>query len=57
VDGRAVAVWEHTREGNRLRIKVAKFGPISRRVAAGIREEARDLGRFLGTPNVDVQIG
>jgi uncharacterized protein YcaQ len=57
VDGRAVAVWEHTREGNRLRIKVAKFGPISRRVAAGIREEARDFGRFLEIPNVDVQIG
>ena len=57
VDGRAIAVWEHAREGNRLRVKVAKFGSISRRITAGIREEARDLGRFLGTPNVDVQIG
>lgn len=57
VDGRAAAVWEHARAGNRLRVKVAKFGSISRRVTAGIREEARDLGRFLGTPNVDVQIG
>jgi hypothetical protein len=57
VDGRAAAVWEHAREGNRLRVKVAKFGSISRRIIAGIREEARDLGRFLGTPNVDVQIG
>jgi hypothetical protein len=57
VDGRAAATWEHAREGNRLRLTVAKFGSISRRVAAGIREEARDLGRFLGTPNVDVQIG
>jgi hypothetical protein len=57
VDGRAAAVWEHAREGNRLRVKVTKFGSISRRITAGIREEARDLGRFLGTPNVDVQIG
>jgi len=57
VDGRVAAVWEHTREGNRLRVKVAKFGSISRRIIAGIREEARDLGRFLGTSNVDVQIG
>ena len=57
VDGRVTAVWEHAREGNRLRVKVTKFGSISRRVTAGIREEARDLGRFLGTPNVDVQIG
>ena len=57
VDGRAAAVWEHAREGNRLRVKVAKFGSMSRHITDGIREEAQDLGRFLGTPNVDVQIG
>jgi hypothetical protein len=56
VDGRATAVWEHAREGNRLRVKVAKFGSISRHITVDIREEARDLGRFLGIPNVDVQI-
>jgi len=56
VDGRAAAVWEHAREGNRLSVKVAKFGSISRRITAGIREEARDLGRFLGTQIVDVQV-
>jgi len=56
VDGRVAAVWEHVREGNRLRVKVTKFGSISKRIAAGIREEARDLGRFLGTQNVDIQI-
>ena len=57
VDGRVAAIWEHAREGNRLRVKVAKFGPISRRIAAGIHEEARGLGRFLETPHVDIQIG
>lgn len=57
VDGRVAAVWEHAREENRLRVKVTKFGSIPRGVPAGIREEAQDLGRFLGTPNVDVQIG
>ena len=57
VDGRAAATWEHAREGNRLRVKVAKFGSISRSITTGIREEAQDLGRFLGIPNVDVQIG
>jgi len=56
VDGRARAVWAHAWEGNRLRVKVTKFGSISRAVAAGIREEAQNLGRFLGSPNVDVQI-
>src|SRR6266542_4537909 len=29
VDGRAAAVWEHAREGNHLRVKMVKFGPIS----------------------------
>ena len=57
VNGRVAAVWEHTREGNHLRVKVTKFGPISRGVTAGIREEAQDLGRFLRAPNVDVQTG
>jgi hypothetical protein len=58
VDGRVAATWEYTREGKKhLRVNVAKFGPISRGVSALIREEARDLSRFLGVPTVDVQIG
>jgi hypothetical protein len=56
-DGRVRAVWEQTWDGQRLLVKVTKFGPISRHIAAGIREEAQDLGRFLGAPNVEVQIG
>jgi uncharacterized protein YcaQ len=56
VNGHVTAVWEHVREGKRLRVKVAKFESMSRPVIAGIREEAQDLGRFLGIPNVDVQI-
>jgi hypothetical protein len=56
VDGRIAAVWTHAREGNRLRLNVRKFGSLSRRIIVGIREEAYDLGRFLGIPNVDVQI-
>ena len=57
VDGRVAAVWEQAREGDRLRVRVTKFGPLSRAVSAGIREEARELSRFLGLPNVDIQIG
>lgn len=56
VNGRAAGVWAHTRDGNRLRVRVTKFASLSRRIMTGIREEARDLGRFLGVPNVDVQI-
>ena len=57
VDGRVTAVWEHAREGKRLRVKVTKFEKLSRHVAADIREEAQHLGRFLGIPEVDVEIG
>jgi uncharacterized protein YcaQ len=57
VDGRVRAVWEHTWEGKRLIVKVARFESISRRVAAGIHEEAQDLGRFLEASNVDVRTG
>jgi hypothetical protein len=57
VDGRAAGIWEFARERQRLCVKVTMFGSISERVTANIHQEARDLGRFLGTPNVDVQIG
>lgn len=57
VDGRVKGVWEYAREGNRLLVKLTKFERLSRQMADCIREEAQDLGRFLGTPNVDVQIG
>lgn len=56
VDGRVAGMWAHAREGDRLRIRVTKFDPISRRIAAGIRAEARGLARFLGCADVDVEI-
>jgi hypothetical protein len=56
LDGRVVAVWEHTRQGNRLLVKVTKLASISKTITAGIREEARDLGRFINIPYVDIQI-
>ena len=57
VDGRVAAVWAHVREGNRLRVQVEKFGPISRGAISSIREEAQDLARFLEASDVDVQLG
>jgi hypothetical protein len=56
-DGRISAVWAQTRQGNRLNVNVATFEPLSRRIVAGIHEEAHDLGRFLTAPNVDIEIG
>jgi hypothetical protein len=55
-DGKVVAVWEHTIDSNRLCIKVTKFGSLSQHIIATINDEARDLGRFLGNPSVDIQI-
>jgi hypothetical protein len=57
VDGRAGAVWAHSRQADRLSVSVTALGPLPRHVAADIRAEARDLGRFLGAPDVDVQLG
>jgi hypothetical protein len=56
VDGRVAAVWEHARERERLRIRVTSLEPIPRRLLSGLHQEARDLGRFLGIPNVDVEM-
>jgi len=56
VAGRAVATWTHARQGDRLLVNVAKFAALSRPVTAGIREEARLLGHFLGVSTVDVKI-
>jgi hypothetical protein len=56
VNGHVIGVWKHTQEGDRLRVEVTKFEAISRRIITGIREEAQDLGRFLGNQNVEVQI-
>jgi len=56
LDGRIIAVWENVQEKDRLHIKIEKLDSISRNTAAGIHEEAQDLGRFLGIPDVDVHI-
>ena len=56
VDGRVLAVWNHQQARNRLQVTVTKLGPISQRITTAIKKEARDLGRFLGTTNVDIQV-
>jgi hypothetical protein len=57
VDGRVVAVWNYAQKGERLSVEVATFKTLSPQITAGIHEQARDLGRFLGAPKVDIQIG
>jgi hypothetical protein len=56
VNGRAQAVWKHTRKGDRLRVEVEAFQPLPPPITSRIHEEAHELGRFLGTADVDIQI-
>ena len=57
VDGRAAGVWAQARQGNALCVKVTALAPLTRRIAAAIRSEARDLARFLAAPAPEVEIG
>ena len=56
VNGRAVATWEHAREGNTLHVKVTRLGSLSPCVLIEIQAEMDSLSRFLGVPSVDIQI-
>jgi winged helix DNA-binding protein len=56
VNGRVAGVWAHTRERNRLRVRVTRFAEVSARSAAGIREEAEKLAHFLGRRDVQVRM-
>ena len=57
LNGQVAAVWESARKGDRLTVQVTELEPISRKISTRIHEEAGDLGRFLGVPNVDLQRG
>lgn len=56
VDGRVIAIWKYIQKGERLSVDIAKLEVLSPHVIDGIREEAQNLGCFLGAPNVDIQI-
>ena len=55
VNGRVKGIWQSVLEKSGLRLLVTAFEPFSRQISAGILEEARDLARFLGSPNIEVQ--
>ena len=56
VGGRAAGVWSHVRRNRALDVQVRPFTSLPANVLSRIREEAEDLGRFLGTPEVKVRI-
>jgi uncharacterized protein YcaQ len=57
VNGRIAGVWTHRQKGERLEVHVTSFQPLQSTVQSRIREEARDLGRFLGCSTVHPVIG
>lgn len=52
VDGRAQGVWSYKQRKNELEVRVTPFSKLSGSVSSKLREEASDLGRFLGYPSV-----
>ncbi len=55
VDGRAMGVWSHIRKANMLEVDVRPFTSLSAGVSKNVRDEADELGRFLGCPAVNVK--
>jgi hypothetical protein len=55
INGRVSGVWEYGLEKNLLRIQITKLQKLPRSYSATLREEAKDLARFLGSPDVEVQ--
>lgn len=56
VNGRVAGVWSHVVKRGSLRVQVTPFGRIPRSISNQIREEGRELGRFLGCPGVDTTV-
>ena len=57
VDGRAQGVWSHVQKKNDLEVKITPFSKLSNHISERVKEEASDLGRFLGCENVKTIIG
>src|SRR5712692_1422911 len=57
VNGRAQGVWSHAQKKNDLEVKITPFSKLSNQVTERAKEEASDLGRFLGCENLKTIMG
>ena len=49
VDGRVVATWSYNDREKQWRVVVEPFEELEPDIEQGLRAEAEDVGRFLGT--------
>jgi hypothetical protein len=56
VDGRARGTWSHMTKKNRLEVVVKPFSRLETRLLAPLRDEAEDLGRFLGCGEASLRL-
>ena len=55
-DGRAQGVWSHVKRKDELEVSVTPFSTLAPNVLSQLREEASNLGRFLGCSSVKTTI-
>jgi hypothetical protein len=48
VDGHVAGEWSHERKGSRLEVRVRPYEPLDAETKELIRDDAADVGRFLG---------
>lgn len=49
VNGEAAGIWSMKKGSSKIAIDLEPFGTFNRNVMSGVREEAADIGEFLGT--------
>jgi hypothetical protein len=56
VDGMALGVWSYSQKKKQLEVKINAFSRLPSRVSLRVREEADELARFLGSPDVRTMV-
>ena len=56
VDGQARGVWSYAQRKSELEVRVTTFSRLPKNMMSQVREEASELGKFLGCPNVKTVI-
>lgn len=56
VDGKAAGVWSHRKKGELLQVDVSPFARISPHIRSMVREEADELGQFLGCSDIKTRM-